>query len=310
MTYRAVLVLIAACTSPPTTVTEPTIWLEPSPSIDPTRLPLRDQAYVTSAAQHGYVMVCDPFMYRQSGAPGSLAVGDWVDAAAGTYDVTKKVFVQGDLLYRDARFSATASGDSRAIAGNGLPFGVQTGTFPVATTDPAYAYDPNPNDVTAQAISFAIPRAPAIAAAPSCVYKEVGITLDGIQIHTALDSTGRDELAYEVQDVCTGGPQPGGGYHRHALSECTPHIHEPAALVGYALDGFGIYSPYDATGNELTSADLDECHGTTSDVPWEGATVRMYHYVMTRDFPYTIACFRGTPTRNAFPALPGAPPQT
>jgi len=47
------------------------------------------------------------------------------------------------------------------------------------------------------------------------------------------------------------GPQPGGGYHRHALSECTPHIHERNALVGYALDGFGIFSPYDQNGKEL-----------------------------------------------------------
>src|SRR5439155_1514109 len=119
-------------------------------------------------------------------------------------------------------------------------------------------------------------------------------------------STGRNELAYEIQDVCTGGSQPGGVYHRHALSECTPHVHDRVALVGYALDGFGIYSPYDADGRELTTADLDECHGTTSEIEWDGQRVVMYHYVMTRDYPFTIGCFRGTPTRNAFPAMPRA----
>src|SRR5258706_3875751 len=216
-------------------------------------------------------------MYRQTGAPGALRDGDWIHG--DTFDMTQKLVFAGDVLYPNATFSATAAGDQRAIAGNGLPVGAPTGTFPVASSDPAYQYDRNPNHVTTQDIAFSIARAPAIAASASCVYNGVGITLDGIQIHNPLDSTGRDELAHELQDVCTGGPQPGGGYHRHPLSECTPHIHEPNALVGYALDGFGIYSPYDANGNELTTANLDACHGITSEVDWDGATVRMYHYV-------------------------------
>ncbi len=291
-------------------VSEPTIWIQPSSSIQPTALPLRDQAYIADAANQGYMDVCAPMMFEQTNAPGSQQDGDWIDQADRTYDVTRKLFFQGNVFYPNAVFTITTTADQRMIAGNGLPLGVPTGTFPVATSDPAYAYDRNPNQVTAQSISFAIPRNPAVTGAASCTYKEVGITLDGVQVHGPLDSTGRDELAHEVQDVCTGGPQPGGGYHRHGLSECTPHIHENAALVGYALDGFGIFSPYDQNGKELTTADLDECHGTTSDIPWEGKTVSMYHYVMTRDFPYTVSCFKGTPTRNAFPALPGAPPQT
>jgi hypothetical protein len=308
------LSVLSACSTDPApaddiTVTEPTIWIEPSASIDPTALPLRDQQYVTADPRRGYVYVCDPYAYRQSGAPGSRRDGDWLDASASTFDMTKKLYFAGNVLYPEARLTITANGDARAIAGNGLPVAVPSGTFPVSPSDPAFAYDGNPNHVTPQDISFSIPLAPVPAATPSCVYKEVGITLDGIQIHNPLDSTGRDELAHEIQDVCTGGPQPGGGYHRHALSECTPHIHESAALVGYALDGFGIYSPYDADGRELTTADLDECHGLTSTVEWEGAQVPMYHYVMTRDFPYTVSCFRGSPTRNAFPPLPGAPPQ-
>jgi hypothetical protein len=65
-------------------------------------------------------------------------------------------------------------------------------------------------------------------------------------------------------------------------------------LLGYALDGYGIYGPrYD--GKILSSSDLDQCHGTTSTVLWNGKEVDMYHYVATADFPYTIACFHGTP---------------
>jgi hypothetical protein len=45
----------------------------------------------------------------------------------------------------------------------------------------------------------------------------------------------------------------------------------------------------------MTNADLDACHGTTSKVMWNGKKVRMYHYVATWEFPYTVGCFRGTP---------------
>src|SRR5438067_1883462 len=111
------LFLVSACTTDPApadgiTVTEPTIWLEPSASIDPTALPLRDQQYVTSDPRRAYVYVCDPFAYRQTGAPGSRRDGDWLDAAAGTFDMTKKLYFAGNAFYPNAQLSITASGDA------------------------------------------------------------------------------------------------------------------------------------------------------------------------------------------------------
>ena len=47
----------------------------------------------------------------------------------------------------------------------------------------------------------------------------------------------------------------------------------------------------------LTNKDLDECHGTTSKVWWDGKYVKMYHYVLTAQFPYSLGCFRGTPVK-------------
>ncbi|HEY8041896.1 MAG TPA: YHYH protein [Polyangiaceae bacterium] len=290
---------------------QPAIWLRPSTSIDPTKLPLCDQCYTAvtggGGPKKGYAFVCDAMAYQQTNGPGGVG-GPWIDAAGHTYDVTRKPFWRGDVHWDQAEISIAATGDPRGVAGNGLPFGVPTGLFPVSSSDPAFQYDRNPNSITPQSISFSIPGNPTIDPnGPHCTYKRVGITLDGVQMHGPIDSSGRDELAWQIQDACTGDAQPGGGYHRHALGECVPHIHENNSLVGYALDGFGIFSPYDAAGKELVSADLDECHGTTSPIPWEGQTVTMYHYVLTRDFPYTVACFRGMPTRNAFPPLPGAP---
>jgi hypothetical protein len=335
MTRAVFLVAAAACsTSAPAvdggsdavsdascpTVTQPAFWQTTTSSIDPSKLPLRTGSFVTDCAcqsappcsstpQKGTVFVCDPHAYEQDGGPGGSG-GPWVDEDAGTFDMAHKPFWNGDVLWPTAQFSITPSGDQRVVSGNGLPVCEQTGVYPVPSSDPSFKYDSNPNAISAQTISFSIPANPTVQSTPTCVYKEIGITLDGIQLHNPLDSHGRDEIAYQIQDVCSGDPQPGGGYHRHVPGECTPHVHDNLALVGYALDGFGIFSPYDASGNELTSADLDECHGTTSAIPWDGQTVTMYHYVMTRDFPYTVACFRGQPTRNAFPPLLGAPPQT
>ncbi len=291
----------------------PTIWLQPSSSIDPTKLPLCDQCYTAVTAggppRKGFAYVCDALAYEQKNAKGGIG-GPWIDSASHTYDVTRKPFWGGTVYWAQAEVSIATSGDPRVITGNGLPVGVPTGTFPVSPSDPAFQYDRNPNAIAAQTLSFSIPGNPAVDPnGPHCTYKRIGITLDGIQLHGPIDSSGRDELAWEIQDACSGDAQPGGAYHRHALGECVPHIHEKNALVGYALDGFGIFSPYDATGKELTSADLDECHGITSAVPWQGQTVTLYHYVLTRDFPYTVTCFRGIPTRNAFPPLPGAPPE-
>jgi hypothetical protein len=66
-----------------------------------------------------------------------------------------------------------------------------------------------------------------------------------------------------------------------------------AALVGYALDGFGIFGHYGEGGKPLSSADLDDCHGHTHMIEWNGRQVMMYHYHATWDFPYTIGCMRG-----------------
>ena len=61
------------------------------------------------------------------------------------------------------------------------------------------------------------------------------------------------------------------------------------------MDGFGLYVEYDEDGNLLTNDDLDECHGRTSTVPWNGELVEIYHYSLTYEYPYTAGCFMGTP---------------
>jgi len=186
--------------------------------------------------------------------------------------------------------------DSRILNGNGLPVDTPTGNFPVGRDDPAVAIDRNPNSIQEQKLALTLPANPVVAGQASCVpMGMIGVALNGVAIFNALDAGGRDAVAHEVQDVCSGHPEMTGQYHYHGPSACLPNEAGDEVLVGYAVDGFGIYSMFDAHGGELTNADLDECHGRTSEVDWDGKRVAMYHYVLTREYPYTLGCFRGTP---------------
>jgi hypothetical protein len=45
----------------------------------------------------------------------------------------------------------------------------------------------------------------------------------------------------------------------------------------------------------VVNDDLDECHGHTHDIEWDGEIRDMYHYHVNNEYPYSIGCFRGTP---------------
>lgn len=192
------------------------------------------------------------------------------------------------------------SGDSgngkRITAGNGLPVGHPTGNFPIRSSDPANQIDRNPNSISAQTLQYSLPLNPTLAATPSCVSMgAIAVALNGIVLFNALDALGRDAPAYEVQDACSGHPEQQGQYHYHSPAACQDEVHTLGhTLTGYAMDGFGLFGLYDEDGQELTTADLDECHGHTHDIDWDGANTRMYHYHLTNEYPYTIGCFRGS----------------
>ena len=94
-------------------------------------------------------------------------------------------------------------------------------------------------------------------------------------------------------------PERSGQYHYHELFSLPERYPQRTGgtsdLLGYALDGFGIYGPYDEDGEVVTDADLDACHGRTSEVMWNGKLTDIYHYQFTEEYPYTIGCFTGTP---------------
>jgi hypothetical protein len=68
---------------------------------------------------------------------------------------------------------------------------------------------------------------------------------------------------------------------------------EHSPLGGYLIDGFGIFGPRGEDGVVLRNKELDECHGHTHEIDWDGETVEMYHYHFTFEYPYTVGCFHG-----------------
>lgn len=263
--------------------------------LDVHKLPLGD-GKLSDHAQAGYVFSCQ--QHFNAHAPGAQVVGPWIHGS--TWDLTQKLHVQGSVHWPNAQFHIETKNDgrvvSRVLTGNGLPVDTTTGTFPISLNDPAFQIDRNPNSIQTQNVALTLPLNPEQTQQPVCVpMGMIGVALNGVAIFNAFDAGGRDAVAHEVQDLCSGHPERTGEYHYHGPSPCLPSEDGNEVLIGYALDGFGIFSLYDANGRELTDTDLDACHGRTSEVLWDGKRQAIYHYVLTREYPYTIGCFRGTP---------------
>lgn len=72
-----------------------------------------------------------------------------------------------------------------------------------------------------------------------------------------------------------------------------PLRNDPSPIVGWALDGFPIFGPYDQYGDLMLGTwhenrTLDECNGK----PLQDGAYE-FGYFLTPDPPFTVACFRG-----------------
>ncbi|MEY2755196.1 MAG: hypothetical protein RJB65_1554, partial [Actinomycetota bacterium] len=187
------------------------VWVaEP---VDLTRLPIGTEYVSTEGPSVGGLFACS------AGNPaggGAFVAGPWMDEAAGTWDATAKISVEGSVEWEMARYSEVVDGGVRSIASSGLPVGHVTGTFPIAATDPAFAYDRNPNTISQNDVVYDLPVVPEIADEPSCLPPaSIAIMRNGVVVFAPLDELNRDAVAWETQDVCDGHPQQVGIYHYH-----------------------------------------------------------------------------------------------
>ena len=229
---------------------------------------------------------------------GANNAGDWTNPD-GTWDYTRKPQVEGNVTW-DHQFDIRLDGNgNRIITGNNLP-DHPTGIFPIQPGTVAFQYDRNPNIISEQVVNYTLPALPLVANEPNCVFfGPAGFSLTGAAIYHGASTLGTDAAAHEMLDRFGGHTDGTERYHYHFPSEdLQDHIHKHeaghGALMGYMLDGFGIYGSYGENGELLTSADLDECHGHTHPVFWDGEMIDLYHYHWTYDFPYNIGCFKGT----------------
>jgi hypothetical protein len=261
----------------------------------------------TNAPAVGTIYTCD------TEALGNALDRPWIDEN-GVITFSAKPVIEGEEAW-NSNLIITADAENRAIDGNGLPIH-PTGIFPIDPSSDAGGFDANPNSISTYELNHLIPANPQIAEEPSCLpMGTIGIALSGGVFFNALDAEARDAVANEIFDGCEGHPQQNGEYHYHHDSPCFNTSEEKAhsPLIGYAIDGFGIYGPRNMDGKIVTNADLDDCHGHSEQVIQdEGSAAETYHYHVNQEFPYTLGCFTGevdpTILEQRSPPPGGAPP--
>jgi hypothetical protein len=112
----------------------------------------------------------------------------------------------------------------------------------------------------------------------------MGVAIDGVALFNQY-AAGRSTLDQEIIsfDQYNGHPQQDGIYHYHLEPLYLSQIFGPQALMGFLLDGYPVYGPFE---NEflVKNSDLDAYHGhfyATEEYP-EG----IYHYHITDEAPY------------------------
>ena len=251
------------------------------------------------------------------------------------------------------RVSITVSGGQRIIQANGLPDHTP-GQFPRPG---------NPNTISAQNYNFKVPLRPQIAAQPtSSAHWSFGVAVNGVPFEPGTAEFWNNERGsawvYEAKsgfinlglDENDAHVQPTGAYHYHGLpAGLIARLGgdgKKMLLVGWAADGFPIYTAYghadpkDANsplkklhasyrikqgvrlggpgGNydgKFTAdyeyvrgaGDLDDCNGQFGTTPEFPQGI--YHYYLTEEFPYISRLFRGTPDPSFQKGGPGRGPR-
>jgi hypothetical protein len=202
----------------------------------------------------------------------------------------------------DPEVTATCDGDNIAIASNGIP---------------DYTYvETSPGSPQAADYAFTIPATPTLAGELTDVpaLGIAAVALGGVPIYGPTEGTGGDVNSLEGALSECGSHNGPTGFHIHQVlsSDNTDCLFTPAEvadapqLVGYALDGYPVYTGADqyTSSWELTdeslfasdtwaahsyvegSGDLDQCNGLTD-------ADGNYAYYTTATFPYVIGCYAG-----------------
>ncbi len=134
--------------------------------VDPKKLPIGDPNVTTSGPGVGKLWACRA---GNPNAGGAHADGPWLDNAAGTWDSTTKIKVNGAVSWPTAKYTEAVRDGQRILTTNDLPVDGQTGIFPIAQDDPSYAYDRNPGTIEENERTITLEASGTAANAPSCM---------------------------------------------------------------------------------------------------------------------------------------------
>jgi hypothetical protein len=121
----------------------------------------------------------------------------------------------------------------------------------------------------------------------------IGVAVNGVVFFNPFDADMTD--ATDVMDRCCGHPAPGNQYHYHKYPVCvkSPFVddgEEHSPLIGWALDGFPIYGPYES--KVVMAKDGKDRPLNDFNVHFDEA--RGWHYHATPGkFPYVIGGYYG-----------------
>ena len=184
-----------------------------------------------------------------------------------------------------------------------------------------------PAGLKSQNFSWTVSTKPTIASTQTSIENKmsaVAFTVTGLPIYGPMEGPTPTVEAYgdpvynDLLDTCGGHTGYNADYHYHQIFAITACSLEET-IVGYALDGFPIYSNpsykwksgYEKTGNPKSYSfkaytytggtnSLDECNGQKQD---DGS----YRYYITESFPYVIGCYTGTAKKQSGVAAQSMP---
>ena len=251
--------------------------------------------------------------------------------AASTLLNQSQVLSQNNSLSNQVRIEEREG--YRYIYSNGIP-NHATGSFP----NPG-----NPNTISAQNHTYRISLNPQLTDSKTEVRPVFGVAINGVPFEPGTaEFWNNDRSSGWNYDALSGNinlgldqnnahVQPTGSYHYHG-SPTGLLQGQAMTLIGYAADGFPVYSQYGyADPNDATSelvalqssyqvkagqrpsgpggtydgtfvqdfeyvaglGDLDECNGRFGVTPESPEGI--YHYIITETFPFIPRCVKGTP---------------
>lgn len=154
-----------------------------------------------------------------------------------------------------------------------------------------------------------IALAPVKAAQVKTIDAALGVAVNGVPIYDYSSQGNLDPSVYDPKadtklngqlDHCNGHSGRGDDYHYHAAPTCMIEAMKnkgPAAIIGWAFDGYPIYGNTNPDGSAIAAGTLDVCNGQDDETFG-------YRYHTSDAPPYVVQCLVGQVDDAVLPRVP------